>query len=117
MCTLAGLWNSRQYEKIGDDYLNETRGTTNKQENKGNSRKRQTFDINDCYKSACFGIRYAIANATGQTIGDTNFDHTAGKAIQTALPAEKIKEDYPEFAPLLYAAAGLWLLLRNIDQE
>jgi hypothetical protein len=101
----------------GDENLNETkRGTTNK-DNKGPTRKRETFDLNDCYKSALFGIRYAISNAIGQDIGDTNFDHTAGKAVSAALPAEKIKEDYPEFAPLLYAAAGLWLLLRNIEKE
>ena len=103
--------------RLGSEDLNETTRGTNKQDNKGHSRKRQTFDINDCYKSACFGIRYAIRNATGQAIGDTSFDHTAGKAIQTAIPAEKIKEDHPEIAPLLYAAAGLWLLLRNINEE
>jgi len=101
----------------GDEILNEQNTGNIKQDKKGRPPKRETFDLNDCYKFGCYAIRYAISNATGQDIGDTNFDHTAGKAIETAIPAEKVKENYPEFAPALYAAAGLWLLLRNTEKE
>jgi len=78
---------------------------------------RQTYDLNDCYKSCSFIARLAFARTTGQTRGDTNFDHTTGRALAGAFEANDVIKKYPEAGPVLYALAGLWLFIRDSNKE
>ena len=78
---------------------------------------RQTYDLNDCYKSCSFIGRMVLAQATGKTRGDTNFDHTTGRALAGAFEAKEVIYKYPQAGPVLYALAGLWLFIRDSTKE
>jgi hypothetical protein len=67
-----------------------------------------TFDLNDCYKCASFAIRNIIAIATGKRYGDQAMDVAIGEAVAQALPAPQVIRAYPDSAPSIYVAAGLW---------